>query len=378
MFFTNISVRLGMPGINTFMRIKHNTSELHHLLIGTYTANHSEGLTVCRFDAKNGLLAYLNGMEGVDNPSYLCIAGNGRLIYTVNENSYDQAGGVSALSFDPETDSLKLIDQQTTGRGPCYISVDQALRHAFVANYADGSLSVFPLAKDGALLPAIQQIQHEGCGPDQDRQDKPHLHAAIVAPDDQYVFFTDLGTDQIYSYRYQPFESPPLSPATPSSLAVVPGHGPRHIVFSPDKIFMYLITEMGGMIYVYAYDGPRSTLVQTISLLADGFQGVAGGGDLQISPDGRFLYASNRGDANEIVVFAINAATGKLRFVERTLSRGKSPRNLAIDPSGSFLLVANEVSNDIYVFRIHQQSGKLTLTDSKMNIANPCCLKFIS
>jgi 6-phosphogluconolactonase len=359
------------------MTTKHQESCVFNLLIGTYTADHSEGITVCRFDADTGRLAYLNGIEGVSNPSYLCIAGNGRLVYAVNEESYDRAGGLSALSFDPETGALTLINQQETGRGPCYVSVDKMLRHAFVANYAEGSLSVFPLGEGGRLMPVIQKIQYEGCGTDEERQEQPHVHAAVLSPDDQYIWFTDLGTDQIYQYRYLPFENPPLKQAG-SPLQVLPGHGPRHICFSADSKFMYLITEMGGTINVYRYDSGRCETIQTISLLADGFQGTAGGGDVQVSPDGRFLYASNRGDANEVVVFAINQNTGELTFVERKPSMGESPRNLAIDPSGSFLLIANQNSNNVIVYHIHKQTGKLTLTDSKVDISSPCYLQFTS
>jgi 6-phosphogluconolactonase len=358
------------------MIVKDNSLKMVNLLIGTYTADHDEGISVFRFDTENGRPSYLNGIKGVDNPSYMCIAQNGRLIYAVNENTYDKAGAVSALSFDPEIGTLDLINQQETGRGPCYISVDKGLRRAFVANYADGSLSVLPIGQDGALLPVVQHIQYSGSGPDEDRQEHSHVHAAVLSPDESHVLFTDLGTDQVYIYQYQPSEKQPLKPTEPSSLRVLPGHGPRHVGFSADKKFMYLITEMGGTIYAYRYDGTRYTQVETISLLADGFHGTAGGGDLQVSPNGRFLYASNRGDANEIVVFAINVNTGELTFVERKSSMGKSPRSIAIDPSGSFLLVANQNSNDIYVYRIHKQTGKLTITDFKIDICSPCCLKF--
>jgi 6-phosphogluconolactonase len=358
-----------------FMTTKDNT-QMFNLLIGTYTADHNEGITVCRFDAESGRPAYLNGIKGVTNPSYLCIAEQDRFVYAVNENSYDEAGAVSALSLNPETGMLKLINQQTTGRGPCYISVDRGLRHAFVANYAEGSLSVFPIAKNGSLLPAVQQIQYQGSGPDEERQEQPHVHAAVISPDNQYLFFTDLGTDRVYIYPYKPLEDLPLGTETPAMLHVTAGHGPRHITFTPDNKFMYLVTEMGGCVYVYAYDGPQSTQLLTINLLADGFEGTAGGGDLQISPDGLFLYVSNRGDANEIVVFEINRETGILNFVERVSSMGQSPRNIAIDPNGNYLLVANQNSNDIYVYRIDKQTGKLILTDSKMDIGSPCCLKF--
>jgi 6-phosphogluconolactonase len=358
------------------MEIKDYTAGKCKLLIGTYTAEHSEGITVCRFDAENGRPAYLNCIEGVDNPSYLCIADGGRLVYAVNENSYDQPGGLSALSFDPETGTLKLINQQPAGRGPCYVSVDKALKHAFVANYAEGSLSVFPLRDDGSILPAIQTIKYEGSGPDQERQEQPHVHAAVLSPDETQVLVTDLGTDRVYIYYYEPTGTQPLGPAYPEMLIVEPGHGPRHIGFSPNKKFMYLITEMGGYVYVYACDGLHYTQIQAIRLMEDNFNGDTGGGDIRVSADGRFLYTSNRGDANVIVIYAIDETSGRLSVVDRISSMGNSPRNLVIDPSGKYLLVANENSNDVYVYRIEKETGRLIITDSKIDIGSPCCLKF--
>jgi 6-phosphogluconolactonase len=348
------------------------------LLVGCYTADNNEGIKVYRFATGDGQLTYLNGIEGIADASYLCITANNRFVYCVNEHSYDRPGGVSALSYEPESGKLKLINQQPTDSCPCYISIDKAQKYAFVANYASGSLTVYPLAENGSLLPAIQQIQNEGDGPDPERQEKPHVHAAVLSPDEGQVLFTDLGTDQVHIYNYKPTETPPISPAGASLLKVVPGHGPRHIVFSPDKKFMYLITEMGGSVYVYNYEDLQPRRLQVISLSAEDFNGALGGGDLQVSPDGKFLYASNRGDANEIVVFAISPATGALAFIERISCMGKSPRNMAIDPSGNFLLVANENSNDIYVYRINKQKGQLTLTGSRTSISSPCCLKFIT
>src|ERR1700712_1188788 len=194
------------------MNTKHNTS--FNLLIGTYTTDdNSKGISVYRFYTETGWLEYLNGIEGIANPSYLCVAGNGRNVYAVNENNHDEAGGVSALSLEPESGALKVINQQPTDPGPCYISVDALQKHAFVANYAGGSLSVFPLSEDGSLLPAIQKIQNEGSGPDQDRQEKPHVHAAVLGPDESHVLFTDLGTDQVHVYQYKQSELQPLSPA---------------------------------------------------------------------------------------------------------------------------------------------------------------------
>jgi 6-phosphogluconolactonase len=360
-----------------FAQKKDNTPKTYDLLIGTYTTGTSKGISVYRFYTETGKTAYLNQVTGIDNPSYLCIAKNNKFVYSVNEVGADRKGSISAFSFEPKVGKIELINQQpSTGTGPCYISIDKAQKHVFVANYASGALSVLPVNKDGSLAPVIQTIQDQGRGPNKARQESPHVHTAMLSPDEKYLLFTDLGTDKLNIYRYKSGQDQPLSPADPSAFDVLPGHGPRHIDFSPDKKYMYLITEMAGVIYVYDYDGPKSKQLEAISLVADGFKGAVGAADIHVSPDGKFLYATNRGDANEIVVFAINPDNGRLTFVERKSSMGKTPRNFVIDPSGNYLLVANQNSDDIYVFRINKTTGKLTLTGSKIIIGNPSCLKF--
>ncbi|QKJ32183.1 lactonase family protein [Mucilaginibacter mali] len=360
-----------------FAQKKDNTPKTYDLIIGGYTTGTNKGISVFRFYTETGRTAYLTQVEGIDNPSYLCISKNNKFVYSVNEVGNDRKGSVTAFSFEPKVGTIAVINKQpTTGAGPCYISVDKAQKHVFVANYAGGSLSVLPVAKDGSLMPVVQTIQDEGHGPNKDRQEKPHVHTAVLSPDEKYLLYTDLGTDKLNFYRYKPGADQPLVAADPSSLSVVGGHGPRHIDFTPDKKYMYLITEMGGVIYVYDYDGPKSKQLEAISLVADGFKGAVGAADIHVSPDGKFLYATNRGDANEIVVFSINPDNGRLTFVERKSSMGKTPRNFVIDPTGGYLLVANQNSDDIYVYRINKQTGKLTLTNSKINFGNPSCLKF--
>jgi 6-phosphogluconolactonase len=360
-----------------FAQKKDNTPKTYDLLIGTYTTGTSKGISVYRFYTETGKTAYLNQVTGIDNPSYICIAKNNKFVYSVNEVGADRKGSISSFSFEPKVGKIELVNQQpSTGTGPCYISIDKAQKHVFVANYASGALSVLPVNKDGSLAPVIQTIKDQGHGPNKARQEGPHVHTAMLSPDEKYLLFTDLGTDKLNIYRYKSGQDQPLSPADPSAFDVLPGHGPRHIDFSPDKKYMYLITEMAGVIYVYDYDGPKSKQLEAISLVADGFKGAVGAADIHVSPDGKFLYATNRGDANEIVVFAINPDNGRLTFVERKSSMGKTPRNFVIDPSGNYLLVANQNSDDIYVFRINKTTGKLTLTGSKISIGNPSCLKF--
>lgn len=356
---------------------KDKTPKTYDLLIGTYTTGDSKGIYVYRFYTESGHLAYLNMVEGIDNPSYLCVASNNRFVYSVNEVGADRKGSVSSFSFEPKEGKIALINKQpSTGTGPCYISIDKARRNVFVANYQSGALSVLPVNKDGSLKPVVQTIQDSGRGANKERQEGPHVHTAVLSPDEKYLLYTDLGTDKLNIYRYKPSQDQPLSLSDPFSVSVMPGHGPRHIDFSADKKYMYLMTEMGGVVYVYDYNGGKPKQLEAISIVPDNFNGAVGGADIHVSPDGKFLYCTDRGDVNDITVFAINPADGRLTLVDRKPSMGKTPRNFVIDPTGNFLLVANQNSSDIFVYRINKATGKLTLTGVKISVGNPSCLKF--
>ena len=348
------------------------------LLIGTYTSNGSDGIYVYRFYTESGRLAYLNRTTGVDNPSYLCISPNRKFIYSVNEIGDDRKGGVSAFTFEPKVGKIELINKQISGAGPCYISIDKDQKNVFTANYTGGNLYVFSVNKDGSLNPASQIIQepNQGLGPNKQRQDKPHVHTAMLSPDEKHLLFSNLGNDKLNIYRYKASQPQPLSPSTPAAISLPGGEGPRHIDFSANKKFMYVITEMGGNIFAYNYNNGQPKSLQSVSMLPDGFTGQIGGADIHVSPDGRFLYASNRGDANEIVVYAINQETGLLTFVERQSSMGNHPRNFVIDPSGKYLLVANQKSNNIVVFKINPNNGRLTNSGIQVQLDSPSCLKF--
>ncbi|MFD1257431.1 lactonase family protein [Mucilaginibacter terrae] len=348
------------------------------LLIGTYTGNGSEGIYVYRFYTESGRLAYLNRTTSIENPSYLCVSKNGKFVYSVNEVGDDRKGSVTAFSFEPKVGTINPINKQVSGAGPCYISVDKDQKHVFTANYAGGSMYVFPVNKDGSLNPASQIIQDkpEGLGPNKSRQDKPHVHIAMLSPDEKHLIYTDLSTDKLNIYKYKSSQPQPLTPASPNFVKVASGDGPRHIDFSANRKYLYVITEMGGNIVAYNYNNGQPKQIQSITMLPDGYNKQVGGADIHVSPDGLFLYATNRGDANEIIVYAINQETGMLTFIERQTTRGSHPRNFVIDPSGTFLLVANQKSNNIVVFKINRTTGKLTFVRTNTEIDSPSCLKF--
>ena len=213
-------------------------------------------------------------------------------------------------------------------------------------------------------------------GVNKERQEGPHVHIGMLSPDEKYLLYTDLGTDKLNIMRYHSSHPQPLTPATPAFVSVKDGEGPRHIVFSNDKKHVYLVTEMGSAVHVFDYDNGKLKEKQSITLLSDGFKGQTAGAAVHISPDGRFLYASNRLETNEISVFAIDPDSGNLTFVQRESSNGKNPRDFAIDPNGNFLVLANQDSDKIYVYKIDKSNGKIIRTSNAIEIGNPVCVKF--
>ncbi|MEP6611373.1 MAG: lactonase family protein, partial [Mucilaginibacter sp.] len=330
------------------------------LLIGTYTKGKSKGIYVYRFYAEKGRLEYLSEIDDVSNPSYLTVTDDNKFVYAVNEDG--KKGEVSAFKFNARLGKLEFINKQSSlGADPCYISVDKDQKNAFIANYSSGTIAVLPINKDGSLANGIQTMHDDGHGVNKERQEAAHVHTAVLSPDEKYVLYTDLGTDKLHITRYRPGKESPLTDAKIPFVSVTPGDGPRHLVFSNDKKRVYLLTEMGSNIHVYDYDGGKLKEKQTISFLAPGFKGQTAGAAVHITPDGKFLYASNRLETNTITAFAINEETGELSQVDQISTFGKNPRDFAVDPNGNFLVVANQDSDSIFIYKINKETGKLNL-----------------
>jgi 6-phosphogluconolactonase len=349
----------------------------YKLLIGTYTsAANSEGIFCYDFDSQTGEFNLKSKISGVENPSYLAISRDGKYIYAVNEV---KNGTVSAFRFDDASGELSFINKVSTGgASPCYVSTDDKSKFVFAGNYGSGDLVAVSLHEDGSLGAEPQFIKHEGSGIDKGRQQGPHVHSTVLSPDNRYLLTADLGTDKMNIYKIDPsMISKPLTPAEQEFVPVKPGSGPRHLTFHPNAKFAYLIQEMAGMITVFDYKEGKLNEKQTISMLAPDFKGKIGAADIHVSPDGKFLYGSNRGEANEIVIYSIDKK-GLLKLVGRQVSLGKSPRNFAIDPSGKYLLVANQDNNEIVFFTRNIKTGMLTPSGAKIQVNKPVCLKFFA
>lgn len=349
----------------------------NYLLVGTYTSDKSEGIYVYKFRSSDGSFKEVGHVK-TSNASYLAVSPNGKFVYATNENGKDDNGGeVSAFSFDKTNGQLTLLNKQLSGGDhPCYVTVDKSGKWVIAGNYSSGTLSVFPVQTDGSLGTASQQIQHKGSGPNKDRQDKPHVHCTVLSDDNRWLYVSDLGIDKVMIYAFDE-STGKLTPATTGNVSVTPGAGPRHLVFHPSNRFAYLVEEMSGHVSAYSHNAGELKSIQRVSLLPEGFNGAVGAADIHISKDGKFLYASNRGDANDISIFRINPENGTLERTGRQSTLGKGPRNFNFDPSGKFLLVGNQSSDEIVIFERDINSGQLEDSGNRIRVGKPVCIKWI-
>lgn len=364
--------------INSHMNESENVAPIAdslaiYLLVGTYTTGESEGIYVYKFDTISGNSEYVSMVEVV-NPSYLALSKDEKFVYAVTETG-DNTAVANAFSFDKKEGKLTFLNSQFTGGAdPCYIVVDDVGKHAVTANYSGGSITPFGINADGTLSEALSVINFTGRGTTE-RQQSPHLHSVIFTPDRKYLFANDLGTDCIHKFNVN--ENEPgnfLQLGTPASFKVADGSGPRHMEFHPNGKFAYLINELSGAVIVFNYAGGNLKEIQSIQ--ADTL-GAKGSADIHVSPDGKYVYASNRLKGDGIAVFAVNQADGKLTKVGYQ-ETGAHPRNFAITPNGKYLLVASRDTDMIQVFEIDKKTGLLTDMHKDIQLSMPVCLKFAS
>jgi 6-phosphogluconolactonase len=344
-----------------------------NLLVGTYTKKGSKGIYVLSFDTATGKATEISHTETTSNPSFLTISKDLGQVYATNE---DSDGKISAYSF--VDNKLNLIQEKTSkGAHPCYIALSPDQSNLFVANYSGGSITSYHRFADGRLSNPQQFIQHEGKSVNEARQEKAHVHGVFFSPDGKYVLTPDLGKDEIAIYPYQTKNGPPLLTQKASSIQSSPGAGPRHLCFSNNGKYLYVIEELTGSISVYRFYKGTASFLQKVFTHPKTFKGLAASADIHLSPDGLYLYASNRGDENNIVSFKV-LPNGKLeeKTIQYTSTEGKAPRNFTISKDGNWLLVANQDSNNIIAFRRNIQTGALTSMGVSIKLSMPVCLLF--
>lgn len=363
------------------------------VFVGTYTEpirfgtgqvleGKGEGIYAYRLDPSSGALKPSVVNAGITNPSYLAFDPSRRFLYAVNElKTYEgrPSGTVSAFAVEPATGKLTFLNKQLThGTDPCHVVLDNKGSHAFVANFMSGSVCVLPVRLDGGLEPASDFVQHIGSGIDPKRQVGPHAHSVTLDAANRFAFVPELGFDKLMVYRFDKHRGL-IEPHRVPWIKMKPGAGPRHVAFHPGGKFAYLVNELDSTIAALAYDRRTGTFryIGCVPSLPDGFDGASTCADIQISPSGRFVYASNRGH-DSIVVYRIESRTGRLTYVEHQSTGGKTPRSFGIDPSGSFLLAANQDTDTVVTFRIDARSGRLQPTGHVTQVPTPVCIKFLA
>jgi 6-phosphogluconolactonase len=351
------------------------------IIVGTYTTpeqSTSEGVYVYGMDTDSGNLTLKTVVKGLTNPSFLSIHPHTGNVYVVHEKGTfegNPGGGVIALAGDPESGDVHVLNKQPSGgEDPCYISIERTGRYALVANYFSGSVAMLPISGDGKLEPVCSSDQHTGSSIHPDRQDKPYAHSILPDPTNTFAVACDLGIDKILVYRMD-LNGGELVKHSENS--VMPGSGPRHLVFHPNGRYAYLACELNSTVLAFTWDADGGTLeeFQNVRTLPPGYDGPNLPADIHLTPDGLYLYVSNRGH-DSFACYEVSPESGTLTFKYHTSTGGAEPRGFAIDPSGKFLISANQNSNNIVTFLIDPGMGHLSRIGDEAQVSMPVCVKF--
>lgn len=347
------------------------TSTTYSFLIGAYTEDNSQGISQLDFNPAESKLEVRTILSGIQNPSYVIATKNADFIFSVEENAGEKGGNVISLQRSNENGLLSKVDEWPSfGDHPCYLALSPQEKFLTVANYSGGNLSIYRVGKN-AKLSHMQTLKHEGSSINTDRQEAPHVHSTVFSPDGNYLLAADLGTDEIYVYDFDEHSETPLS--LNNAFQVRAGEGPRHLLFTKDSKEVIVIQELTGNLDVYSFDKGVLNPIQSLSLLAEGFRGDIGAAEIRFSPDGKHIYASNRGDANTINVIGKDQ-DGTYHHIQQVSSGGIMPRNFNLTHDGLYLLVAHQASNDIVVFERNPDTGELSNTPWKVETNKPVYL----
>ena len=374
---------LALAGAKNLVSRAERSPEGDLLYVGTYTeGNRADGIFLVRMDPRSGALQRVGSLNAGENPSFLSIHPDGRVLYAVNEVEQYKGkatGAVSAFAIAPESGALtRLNEQMSEGGAPCYVSVDRSGRAVLVANYAGGNVALLPIEDDGTLATATHVVQHHGTGPNASRQEAAHAHCIVCDPSNRFALAADLGVDRVLVYRLD-IEHGSLQHVEGGDGVLRAGAGPRHLAFHPQLPLIFVANELDSTVTSFRFDNESGAMsrLQTLSTLPAGWTRESYVADIHIAPsgEGRTMYISNRGH-NSIAVFSIANTTGALALEQLVSTGGDWPRNFSLDPSGRWLLVANQRSGDVIVLARDQDSGRLTPTSQRIALPSPVCLRF--
>lgn len=346
-----------------------------------YVGTYSKGIYGFHYDPQSANLEPAGYLGEIQNPSFLILHPNHQYLYAVSEltGKGNPIGGVGAFSINKKDGSLTMLNKRSSeGSAPCHLALDRTSKMLMVANYGTGTVSSFPVLADGSLGELASLMKASGHSANKERQGGPHAHEVVVSADNRFAFVPDLGLDHIRIYKIDPATAK-MTPNDPPFIQIKPGSGPRHLLFSGNEKFAYVISELASTITVFAYhpENGSMTELQTVSTLPPEIENHDGAAEIKFDASGRFLYASNRVSDNSIAVFSVNKESGLLSEVQIEKINGDMPRYITFDPEGNHLLVANQKSDNILVFKVDQTTGKITPTGQNVSSPTPVCLAFL-
>ncbi|MBD2845003.1 lactonase family protein [Paenibacillus sp. IB182496] len=347
------------------------------VFLGSYADAEGPGVYACAFDETTGALTLIDEVSGLQNPTFLDIDAKRRILYALTEQPDEQggrAGAAVAMEIAPDSGRLTPLGRESTVPAPtCHIALDRERRALLTSSYHGGLVGLSPLLPDGRVAPCADMHRHEGTSV-LPVQSQARVHSVFMDQANRYAIVCDLGLDRVFVYRLD-LDAMQLQPH--GEAAVAPGSGPRHFAFHPTLPYGYVINELNATITAFRYDEALGALeaIGTFPTLPDGYDGDNACADIHISPDGRFLYGSNRGH-DSIAVYAIDSDSGMLTLVQHAPTLGGHPRNFALSPDGRYLLVANRDGNHVVTFARDAESGKLTPTGHELQVSKPVCVKF--
>lgn len=350
------------------------------VFITSFIAGEEGAVHAFHFDAKTGALKPVHQNKGISNAFFLAVSPDNKTLYSIDTPNFGDKENdfAAAFTIDHSTGNLKRLNKQSArGTTSCYLDVDPSGKTVVVANYSSGSVAAFPVQKDGSLGEAASFVQHSGSSIDPKRQKGPNAHSIEVSPDGRFALSADLGIDKVQIYQLDAAKAKLTPNEAQPFVKITAGSGPRHLTFHPKGKHVYVINELSNTVTVfdYAADSGKLTERQTISTLPADFTGTSYCADLKITPDGQFLYGTNRGH-DSVAVYRIGD-DGKLTLIEIKESLGKGPQNLLITPDGGWLICANMPGNNAVVFRIDKESGKLSANGEAIEIPIPSCVRWV-
>ncbi|AGN01232.1 6-phosphogluconolactonase [Salinarchaeum sp. Harcht-Bsk1] len=348
----------------------------YHAFVGTYTDGDSDGIYTCSLDPTTGVLERVGVTDAGDDPSFVAVHPSGDYLYAVNEVD---DGAVTAMEIDRESGDLSVLNRVVTGGGadPCYCEVDATGEHLLVAHYTGGSVAVVPIGEDGRVDDPTHLVEHEGSGPNEERQEAAHPHSIRAGPANRFVYAPDLGADRVFVYEFD-VDAGRLEPAEQPAVELPGGAGPRHMAFHPEEPLVYLLNELDSTLTVLERDPDTGALevLDAASTLPDGVDDNLTA-DVHVHDSGEWVYASNRGH-DSVAVFAVGEDGRSLSRTQVVSTGGEWPRNVALTPGGDYLLAENAHTDEVVTFAIDSEDGTLEPTDDVEAIPSPTCLQFLA